>query len=104
MLDTLFSKTKPFLMTRFLSKTLKHYSVIGDNGVMYRDLVKATYNEFDFHCLGEKAEGKILNILSAEIYIRDKYELHQYVIWYYPPGNIYAATLLNGDEDFKIKK
>lgn len=105
MLDTVIAGRPPFLMTRFLSSDLKLYAVCdGGDTVLYRDIHKANYNDFKYHCLSKSPTGKILNILHATININGRSELHQYVIWRCFVGNFLAATLLTGNENFEIKR
>lgn len=104
MLDTIWPKTaNKFLITRFLSFSFKEYAITDGPKVIFKDLQKASYNDFAYHCLSKTPQGIIKAILHAELNIGGKYELHQYVIWETAGGAIKAATFLSGNEDFKIK-
>lgn len=104
MLDTLFSKhSEGYLMSRFLSLDLKKWAVLDGDRVIFKNIVKANYNDFKAHCIDKPCDGKIKAILHANINIMGvKNELHQYVIWQIPSADLLAATLLSGEENFKI--
>lgn len=104
MLDTIWPTTaNKFLITRFLAPSFKEYAIIDSDKVILKNLQKASYNDFAYHCLNKNPQGIIKAILHAELNIGGKYELHQYVIWETAGGAIKAATFLSGNEDFKIK-
>ena len=102
MIDTIYPKlgTK-FLMSKFVDPSFTTYAVLNDGKIIYKNLKKAYYGEFYFHCI-EHSHGDIKAILTAEINCFGKYEEHQYVIWQLKDSPILAATLLKGDEDFKL--
>lgn len=104
MIDTLYPKnSNKFLMSRFLSPSFKDYTVLDGQRIIFKNLKKAYYGEFYFHCIKHN-NGEIKAILTADINCYGKYEAHQYVIWKLKNSDIYAATLLNGDEDLNYER
>ena len=104
MIDTIFPhNTNIFLMTRFLSSDLKLWTVLDGDERIYDNIIKASKADYINYCQSKPARGLTLAILSAQINIMGKYEIHQYIVWRDKDKHFLAATLLNGSEEFQIK-
>ena len=104
MIDTLYPHNDAnFLITRFLSSDLKKWAVLDGDEVIYKDIIKASYEDFKLQVLSVVPTPRPLAILHALRSNGYGTALNQYVIWQPLNCKFTAATLLQGNEDFKIK-